>query len=156
MTQWRQRQLEDCSWDRTWAEKWGRISNVSRHRYIGLGENFCNAGTRCQPAYLMHWPHVDDAVPLGRYPEDLIQDLFHVQLLTLSKIKSIYNGGTFYPQLLQHSTPGGWKKQRHRVTKVAVFSVVVSQWKAEKLRLSFFVGTKVQSNSWRQFGTLTY
>lgn len=70
----------------------------------------------------MHGPHVDDAVPLGRYPEDLIQDLLHVQLLTLSKIKSVYNGGAFYPQLLQHSTPGGWKKQRHRVTLVACVS----------------------------------
>lgn len=75
-----------------------------------------------QPAYLVHRPHVDDTVPLSRYPEDLIQDLLHVQLLTLSKIKPIHNGGIFYPQLLQHSTPGGWKKQRDRVTKAARIS----------------------------------
>lgn len=66
------------------------------------------------PAYLVHWPHVDDAVPLSRYPEDLIQDLFHVQLLALSKVKPIHNGGALHPQLLQHSTPGGCKKRRDK------------------------------------------
>lgn len=60
----------------------------------------------------MHRPHVDDAVPLSRYPEDLIQDLFHVQFLTLCKVESIDEGGAFYPQLLQHSTPGGCEEKK--------------------------------------------
>lgn len=87
------------------------------HRSRAIPQVRLNGGTTRQAAYLMHRPHVDDAVPLSRYPEDLIQDLLHVQLLTLSKIKSVYNGGTFYPQLLQHSAPGGWKKQRQHSHK---------------------------------------
>lgn len=57
-------------------------------------------------ANLVHRTHVDDAVPLRRHSEDLIEDLFHVQLLTLSVIKPVQYGGAFDFQLLQHSTSG--------------------------------------------------
>lgn len=56
--------------------------------------------TTTQVTHLVHWTHVDDTVPLRRHPEDLIQNLLHVQLLTLSKVKPVYDGGSFYSQLL--------------------------------------------------------
>lgn len=60
---------------------------------------------------LVHRAHVDDAVPLRRHSQNLIQDLLHVQLLTLSIIKPVHYGGAFYSQLLQHSTSGGYRER---------------------------------------------
>lgn len=59
---------------------------------------------------LVHRAHVDDAVSLRRHPQYLIQNLFHVQLLALSIIEPVHYGGTFYTQLFQHSTSGGYKE----------------------------------------------
>lgn len=58
---------------------------------------------------LVHGAHVDDAVPLRRHPQDLIQDLLHVQLLTLSVVEPVDDRGAFHSQLLQHSTSGGYR-----------------------------------------------
>lgn len=69
-----------------------------------------------QMIYLVHRAHVDDAVPLRRHPQYLIQDLFHVQLLTLSIIKAVHYGGTFYSQFLQYSTSGSCREDKHKET----------------------------------------
>jgi len=70
-----------------------------------------------QIPYLVHRSHVDNAVPLRRHSQYLIQNLYHVQLLTLSIIKPVHNGGSVYSQLLQHSTSGGYREmgQRERI-----------------------------------------
>lgn len=60
--------------------------------------------------HLVHGAHVDDAVPLRRHPQDLIQDLLHVQLLTLSVVEPVDDRGAFHSQLLQHSTSGGCRQ----------------------------------------------
>jgi len=61
--------------------------------------------------YLVHRAHVDDAVPLRRHSQYLIQDLFHVQLLTLGEIKAVHDGCALHSQLLQHSTSGGCRQR---------------------------------------------
>lgn len=58
---------------------------------------------------LLHGAHVDDAVSLRGHAEDLIQDLLHVQLLTLGVVKAVHYGGTLHLQVLQHSAARGWR-----------------------------------------------
>lgn len=67
-------------------------------------------------ADLVHRAHVDDAIPLWRHSQDLIQDLLHVQLLTLSIVKPVHYWGTFYSQMFQHSTPGGYREGQQTQT----------------------------------------
>lgn len=41
---------------------------------------------------LFHRTQVDNAISFGRYTQHLIQDLFYVQLLALSIIKTVHYG----------------------------------------------------------------
>ena len=52
------------------------------------------------PTDLLHGAHVDDAVPLRRHAQDLIQDLLHVQLLTLGKVQAVDDGCAVHTQVL--------------------------------------------------------
>lgn len=66
-----------------------------------------------QMTHLVHRTHVYDAVPLRRHLQDLIQDLLHIELFTLSEVNSVDNWGIFHLQLLQHTTPGGYRQRGH-------------------------------------------
>lgn len=84
---------------------------------------FWPVGRDTQATDLMHWTHVDDAVPFRRHSQNLIQDLFHVQLLTLGIVKPINYGCVLYSQLLQHTTSGGYTRKDNIWTHFKQYSV---------------------------------
>lgn len=46
--------------------------------------------------YLLHGPHVDDAVPFGGHAENLVQHLLHVQLPALGVVEAVHDGGVLH------------------------------------------------------------
>lgn len=81
---------------------------------------------------LVHGTHVDDAVPLWRRSQDLIQNLLHVQLLTLGVVKAVHDGGPFNAQLLQDATPGGCRGEQQVKTFLQFLIHLWSSGRADK------------------------